>query len=175
MSEMGQNATWREGQLLAQSGRSLRCVGYDKQYGLARSVRGFFRAVATVSAFFRVRLTRTISRALPRTAAVGLKRSRRCLFQQFRSSLISGVDRSHRDDRRPFLPDIFVRVLALRKFHFLLRSDRARINPVAFPSTEVAPAPCGQLASPAPASRRSGASKQNVRLAAAWRSSFLSP
>src|SRR5260370_5332425 len=66
----------------------------------------------------------------------------------------------------PFLPNLFVRVLALRKFHFLLRSDRARINPVAFPSTAATPAPCSQLASPAPASLRSGASKQNVRLAA---------
>jgi hypothetical protein len=66
----------------------------------------------------------------------------------------------------PFLPNLFVRVLALRKFHFSLRSDRVRINPVAFPSTAATPAPCSQLASPAPASRRSGASKQNVRLAA---------
>jgi hypothetical protein len=32
----------------------------------------------------------------------------------------------------PFLPNLFVRVLALRKFHSLLRSDRARINPIAF-------------------------------------------
>jgi hypothetical protein len=32
----------------------------------------------------------------------------------------------------PFLPNLFVRVLALRKFHFSLRSDRARINPIAF-------------------------------------------
>jgi hypothetical protein len=40
------------------------------------------------------------------------------------------------------------------------------MRPVAFPSTEATPAPYSQLASPAPASRRSGASKQNVRLAA---------
>jgi hypothetical protein len=67
---------------------------------------------------------------------------------------------------RPFLHNIFVRVLALRKFHSLLRSDRARINPVVFPGTEATPAPYSQLASPAPATRRSRASKQNVRPAA---------
>jgi hypothetical protein len=67
---------------------------------------------------------------------------------------------------RPFLHNIFVRVLAFGKSHFLLRSDRARINPVAFPGTEATPAPYSQPASPAPASRRSRASKQNVRLAA---------
>src|SRR5258708_19218535 len=65
----------------------------------------------------------------------------------------------------PFLPNLFVRVLALRKFHFLLRSDRARINPVAFPSPAATRAPCSQLASPAPPTRRSGPSKQNDRLA----------
>jgi hypothetical protein len=32
-------------------------------------------------------------------------------------------------------PNLFVRVLALGKLHFALRSDRAGINPVAFPST----------------------------------------
>ena len=31
----------------------------------------------------------------------------------------------------PFLPNLFVRVWALGKFHFSLRSDRARINPIA--------------------------------------------
>ncbi len=58
----------------------------------------------------------------------------------------------------PFLPNLFVRVLVLRKFHFLLPSDRARINPVAFQAANATPAPYSQLASPAPASRHSGAS-----------------
>jgi hypothetical protein len=66
----------------------------------------------------------------------------------------------------PFLPNLFVRVWALRKFHFSLRSDRARINPIRIPSSEATPASCRQLASPAAATRRSGVPEQNVRLAA---------
>jgi hypothetical protein len=54
----------------------------------------------------------------------------------------------------------------LGSFIFSFVVTAPRINPVAFPSPQAAPAPYSQLASPAPARRRSGASKQNVRLAA---------
>jgi hypothetical protein len=59
----------------------------------------------------------------------------------------------------PFLPNLFVRVLALRKFHF-------SFVVTALGSIRSHSTPYRQPASLAPASRPSGASEQNVRLAA---------